>query len=98
MIKKILFIFTILTSLLMATDGAAIYKKCSKCHGENGKHKAFGKSSKIAGWKTEQTISVINIFKNMSKYDKFAKVMYKQVSKLSDDEIRAVAEYISRLR
>ena len=58
----------------------------------------FGKSSKIAGWKTEQTISVINIFKNMSKYDKFAKVMNKQVSKLNDDEIRAVAEYISRLR
>jgi len=98
MIKKILFIFTLFTSLLMAANGAAIYIKCAKCHGENGKHRAFGKSSKIAGWKTEQTISVINIFKNMSKYDKFAKVMNKQVSKLSDDEIRAVAEYISRLR
>lgn len=98
MIKKVLFIFTLFTSLLLAADGAAIYQKCAKCHGENGKNRAFGKSSKIAGWKAEQTISVINIFKNMSKYDKFARVMNKQVSKLNDDEIRAVAEYISRLR
>jgi len=98
MIKKILLISALLTSSLIAANGANIYKKCSKCHGENGKHKAFGKSSKIAGSKTEQTISVLNIFKNMSKYDKFAKVMNKQVSKLSDEEIRAVAEYISKLR
>ncbi len=97
MIKKILLIFTLLTSSLMAANGATIYIRCSKCHGENGKHKAFGKSSKIAGWKTEQTISVLNIFKNMSKYDKFARVMNRQVSKLNDDEIRAVAEYISKL-
>ncbi len=95
--KSLLIIFTISFSL-MATDGASIYQKCSRCHGEDGNHKAFGKSSRIAGWEAKQTIAVLNIFKNMSKFDKFARVMNRQVSKLSDDEIRAVAEYISKLK
>jgi cytochrome c553 len=81
----------------MASDGATLFTKCAKCHGEDGRHSAFGKSAKIAGWKAKQTVAVLNIFKNMSKFDKFARVMNRQVSKLSDKEIKAVAEYISKL-
>ncbi|MFK5881577.1 MAG: c-type cytochrome [Sulfurospirillum sp.] len=95
--EKLLFIL-ILSSALLCADGAAIYSKCAKCHGEDGKHKAFEKSARIAGWKVKQTVAILNIFKNMSKYDKFARVMNRQVSKLSDKEIEAVAKYISKLK
>ena len=97
-LKKNLFIFLLLSSSLLAIDGVAIYSKCAKCHGENGKHPAFGKSAKIAGWKMEQTVAVLNIFKHMSKFDKFARVMNRHVAKLSEKEIEAVAEYISKLK
>ncbi len=96
--KKISLFFIIITTSLIAVDGAAIYSKCAKCHGDNGQHSAFGKSSKIAGTPVKQTVNILNIFKNMSKVDKFARVMNKQVSKLSDEEIQAVAEYISKLK
>ncbi len=88
----------LLVSSLLAVDGATIYKKCSKCHGEDGKHSAFGKSAKIAGWEVKQTVAVLNIFKHMSKFDKFARVMNRQVAKLSEKEIEDVAEYISKLK
>jgi len=97
-VKKYIFAFLLLTTSLLAVDGAAIYSKCAKCHGENGKHPAFGKSARIAGWKVKQTVTALNIFKNMSRYDKFAKVMNRQVSKLSEEEIEAVAKYISKLK
>lgn len=97
-LRKSVLLFLLLTSSLLAVDGAVIYSKCAKCHGENGQHAAFGKSARIAGWKVKQTVAVLNIFKNMSKYDKFARVMNRQVSKLSDEEILAVAQYISKLK
>ncbi len=96
--KEKLLLILILSSMLFALDGATVYSKCSMCHGVNGKHRAFGKSARIAGWKIKQTISVLKIFKNMSKYDKFARVMNKQVSKLSNAQIEAVAIYISKLK
>ena len=96
--KKIVLLLAISISALLATDGAMLYSKCAKCHGKNGKHKAFGKSSRIAGWKVKQTVAVLKIFKNMSKFDKFARVMNRQVSKLSDKDILAVSKYISKLK
>ena len=89
-------IFT--TTSLLATNGAIIYQKCAKCHGIDGKHRAFGKSSRIAGAEAKQTIAILQIFKHMSNVDKFAKVMSKQVEKLNDADIKAVAEYISTLK
>jgi len=97
--KKIIGLLLICaTSSLMAANGALIYKQCSKCHGIHGKHKAFGKSSRIAGAEVKQTIAILQIFKHMSNVDKFAKVMNKQVEKLSSTDIKAVAEYISTLK
>lgn len=86
------------TTSLVAADGTTIFNRCAKCHGIDGRHKAFGKSAKIAGAPTEQIVEVLEIFKKMSKVDKFAKVMNKEVSKLSEAEIHAVAEYISKLK
>ncbi|MDX1809442.1 MAG: c-type cytochrome [Sulfurospirillaceae bacterium] len=97
--KTLIFLFFIFTSTsLFSYDGAVIFNKCAKCHGIDGKHKAFGKSAKIAGAPAKQTIAVLEIFKNMSRVDKFAKVMNKEVSKLNEEQIKAVAEYISKLK
>jgi cytochrome c553 len=79
--------------------GKEIFAKCVSCHGQDGKTKALGKSEIIAGQ------SVADLEKKISEYKAGSRnvagmgtLMQGQVSSLSDDDIKAVAEYISSLK
>ena len=77
-------------------DGKTIFTKCVGCHGSHGERKALGKSQLIQGWEVSKVVTALNGYKDGSYGGSMKGVMKSQISKLSDDEIQAVAEYISK--
>ena len=84
---------------LMAADGAALYKKCTGCHGAKGEKKALGKSAPIGGWDKAKIIEALKGYKAGTRnvYG-MGGVMKGQVAAYSDADIEAVADYISKLK
>ena len=87
-----------LSSSLMASSGEQLSKKCKACHGVDFKKAPFNRSSHILK-KDENTYKVliqkIKYFQNPEEQDEM--VMKYQVEKLTDDEIKQIAKYISEL-
>lgn len=74
-----------------------LYKECAGCHGKDGKNRAFGKSDIIAGQSVSELVRKIISY----KYNDFEgrgvkEVMNKQAKKLAKEDIKLLAEYISR--
>lgn len=79
--------------------GKAVFAKCVSCHGSDGKTKALGKSEIIAGQ------AAADIEKKLQEYKAGTRnvagmgmLMKGQAGPLSDEDIKAVAEYISSLK
>ena len=86
-------------STLMAADGAALFKKCAGCHGAKAEKHALGKSAVIAGWDKAKIVEALKGYKAGTRnvYGMGA-VMKGQVASLSDADIEALADYISKLK
>jgi len=78
-------------------DGAVLFKGCVSCHGANAQKKALGKSQIIQGWESSKTLAALKGYKDGSYGSSMKGVMKAQVTKFSDDELKALAEYISTL-
>ena len=88
---------TQIKEIVKTKDGESLYASCSACHGKKGEKKALGKSAVIQAWSADKTIKALNGYKN-STYGGALKAMMKgQVSKLSDEDIKALSEYIEGL-
>jgi len=75
-------------------SGSALYKKCMVCHGNRGQGKAGQKAPSIGGqhdWYLETQIA------NMRDGKRINKAMNPYVKKLSDQDIKDLAHYISKL-
>ena len=84
--------------MAMASDGAALYKKCVACHGVNGEKPALGKSLVINKMTKDDLVSALNGYKDGS-YGKSMKALMKgQVAKLESSDIEALAEYIAGIK
>jgi cytochrome c553 len=96
--KKIILSMVVAGAALMAADGAAVYKACAGCHGADGKTKALGKSALIAGLDAATVEKDLKGYKagTLNKHG-MGGVMKGQAGKLSDEDIKAVAEYISKM-
>lgn len=95
--KKLLITLITLSSMAMASDGAALYKKCVACHGANGEKPALGKSLVINKMTKGDLVSALNGYKDGS-YGKSMKALMKgQVAKLESSDIDALAEYIASM-
>jgi len=96
---KILLSLAILAGTsLFASEGAKIYNSCVGCHGINGEKKALGKSEVIKGWEVEKTVAALKGYKDGSYGKAMKGVMKGQVTRLSDEDIKAVAEHIATLK
>jgi len=86
------------TTLLMA-DGAALFAKCAGCHGQNGEKAALGKSAVITGQDAAKTVEQLNGYKagTLNQHGMGA-LMKGQVASMSDEDIKAVADYIAGLK
>jgi len=78
-------------------DAKALYSACAGCHGLNGEKIALGKSQVIKGWSVEKITTALNGYKDGTYGGAMKGLMKGQVSKLSSDETKAIAEYISKL-
>lgn len=75
----------------------AAYDKCKGCHGKNGKTVALGKSAVIGGQSKEAIIASMNAYKAGTKNEVgMGALMKGQAASLSDEDIEAVAEYLSK--
>ncbi|HIP20007.1 MAG TPA: c-type cytochrome [Sulfurimonas sp.] len=81
----------------VSIDAKALFAKCSSCHGIDGDKKALNKSQSIKGWSVTKLTAAINGYKDGSYGGSMKGVMKPQINKLSDDEIKALSEYISKL-
>ncbi|GIT98950.1 c-type cytochrome [Sulfurovum sp. TSL1] len=80
-------------------EAPAAYAKCTGCHGANGKTKALGKSAIIAGQDKETLITSLKEYKAGTKnVAGMGSLMKGQVATMSDEEIEAVAEYLSQIK
>jgi len=79
--------------------GKAIFAKCASCHGADGKTKALGKSEIIAGQPAADLEKKIQEYKAGTRnVAGMGMLMKGQVGSLSDEDIKAVAAYISSLK
>ena len=92
----------------LAKKGAEIFKNgipqqgvygCHNCHGENGKGRGKGNSlfPVIGGQQKAYIINQLNNFKSGNRRNDPAGMMGDIAKKLTDEEIKAVAEYVSGL-
>ena len=97
--KKIALTMIFAGATLMAADGAALYAKCAGCHGKNGQTPALGKSAKIGGLDTATIMKDLGGYKagTLNKHG-MGGVMKGQAAALSEDDMKALADYISKLK
>jgi cytochrome c553 len=84
------------TSLAMA-DGAALFAKCAGCHGKDAKTKALGKSAPIAGLAADVIVKDLQGYKAGTLNKNGMGGVMKGQANMSDEDMKAVAEYISKL-
>ena len=85
-------------STLMASDGAALYKKCIACHGVKAEKKALNKSQVIQGWSADKLAASLKGYKDGSYGGAMKGLMKGQLASYDDAKIKAVSEYIAGLK
>ncbi len=94
--KKILIVTSLFACSVFAADGAALYKKCSTCHGANGEKPALGKSKIIKDMTKADFIAAMKGYKDGSYGGAMKGLMKGQVTSLSDADIEAIANVIAK--
>jgi len=84
-------------NIAIVVDGKKLFTKCTGCHGKNGDKKALGKSQVIKGWSVEKVETALQGYKDGTYGGASKNFMKTQVANLSNAEIKALAEYISKL-
>ncbi|MDQ1325012.1 MAG: hypothetical protein QG564_136 [Campylobacterota bacterium] len=80
-------------------EAPAAYAKCTGCHGQDGKTKALGKSEIIAGQSEANLVASMNEYKAGTRnVSGMGALMKSQMDTVSDEEIKAIAAYISSIK
>lgn len=77
-------------------DGATLFKTCAGCHGAHAQNKAMGRSQVIKGWPASKVSDALHGYQKGTYGGAMKAIMKGQASKLSDAEISAVAEFVSK--
>lgn len=100
--KKILVVSMVAASFAASAfgaDGAAIYKKCVACHGANAEKVYMNKVAALNTISKDERLKAMQEYKagTLNKY-KMGAVMKGQMAKLSDEDIKALNDYIDTLK
>ncbi len=81
-----------------APDGAEIFKKCAICHGDKAQKHSLNVSKIIAGMQANDIIKTLKAYRTgeLNQYG-FGRMMQGQATKLTPDEMKAVARYVASL-
>ena|SRR5215831_14493563 len=84
------------TAVWAAEDGAALYKrKCAMCHGPNGEGKPAMKAPALKG----TSMDADKIVTHLMKGEATSKAPHnKAISGLTEDQAKAIAEYVKTLK
>ena len=96
LIVKLAAVLLIGSTASWAADGAALYKsKCAGCHGANGEGKPAIKAPAVKGTNLDSDALVAHI----TKGEATSKAPHnKGIAGLTDDQAKAIAEYIKTLK
>ena len=84
-------------ALLAQEDGAAVFKtKCSNCHGANGEGKTMGTMKMPAAKGTKMTADQLTAYLTKGEADK--KIHGKPVAGLSEEQAKAVVEFVKAMK
>lgn len=96
--KKIVLSLVVAGTALMAADGAALFKKCIACHGAHAEKKALNKSEIIAEWDAAKMEEALKGYKEGKRNAHGMGMLMKgQIATYSEEDIKAVCEYIDGL-
>ena len=84
----------------MAQDGKALYaaKGCAACHGPDGKTPIMPVYPKLAGQNAPYMEQQIKDFKANKRTNAQAALMVGMVAALTDPEIKAISDYLSKVK
>jgi len=84
------------TATWAAADGASLYKaKCAACHGANGEGKPSMKAPALKG----SAMDADKIAEHITKGEPTSKAPHnKGISGLSDEQAKAIADYVKTLK
>lgn len=91
---------TTLTSGVVMADGAALYaeKTCIACHGKDGKKTLTPAYPKVAGQNAAYIEAQMKDIKNGVRTNGSSAAMKGVMHLVSDEEIKELAQYISKLK
>ena len=78
-------------------SGEEIFKACTACHGAHAEKAALGKSKIIKAWAADKTLKALHGYKDGTYGGAMKGLMKGQAGFLSDEEMKTVSEYISKL-
>ena len=79
-------------------SASSLYQSsCSSCHGESAEKAVFNKSAVIATWSSKKIQDALHGYKNGTYGGELKGMMQGQSKPLSDDQIKALSDYISNL-
>lgn len=83
-----------------AADGAALYtaKMCQTCHGAEGKAPIMGAYPKLNGQNKDYLVNQMKDIKSGARANGMSMAMKAMVANVSDEEIVAIAEYLSQVK
>jgi cytochrome c len=89
----------LLSAPLLAADGAALYisKGCVACHGADAKTPVVPQYPKIAGQNKTYVLQQLQDIKSGKRNNGMSMVMAATMAAVSDEEIDALATYLSEL-
>lgn len=96
-----LVVFTVLFSTsAVAADGAKLYgeKTCNACHGADGKKPIMPNYPKIAGQNAAYAEQQMKDIKSGARSNGQSAAMKGVMHLVNDAEIKAIAEYVSKLK
>jgi cytochrome c len=96
LIVKLAAVLLVGSTAAWAADGAALYKsKCAGCHGANGEGKPAIKAPAVKG----TTLDADALVAHITKGESTSKAPHnKGIAGLTDDQAKAIADYIKALK
>lgn len=82
-------------SAVFAADGEVLYKKCIACHGKDGSKIALKVGVPIKGQSEEELYTKMKGYQDDTYGGEKKAIMKRNVVKLSDEDLKALAAYIA---
>lgn len=99
--KKLVFlsVLTLGACGLFAADGATLFKKCATCHGAKAEKVYLNKVPALNTLTAETRLEAMKAYKAGTRNEfKMGAIMKIQVAKLSEEDMKAIEEYIESLK